>query len=304
MNFWEKPAPSLPRSTCRGLLCVHRATEGVLPHHLDVPLGISRVSFYRWANPTGLTPTAKRHSFLSTEVAQEFEDADHMAGRDQLTKLLNQRGITVAAGTMGSIMRESGLRTRRMRAWKKTTVVDPAAHTEHIKKHMLDEHGKRDFTCEIPRKRLVGDITYLKNGSGWLYLATVIDLATRMVAGWSMDLNMRTPLIINALGMARDHGRLHPDGAIFHWEVPKVMRRQQDYPVHGIDRYMLGRCCSREFLLAFEDRDVPVLGLPEPSVGTDGRDGIHRDLVQPAQAPQQQSRTVASQGLDRVSTAV
>ena len=179
-------------------------------------LGISRASYYRWANPTGLTPTAKRHAELSTEVTQEFEDADQMAGRDQLTKLLNQRGIKVAAGTVGSIMKEAGLRARRMRAWKKTTVVDPAARTEHIKNHMLDEHGKRDFTSEIPGTRLVGDITYLKTGSGWLYLATVIDLATRMVVGWSMDSNMRTPLIINALGMARDHGRLHPEGAIFH----------------------------------------------------------------------------------------
>ncbi|WJY91906.1 hypothetical protein CFAEC_05340 [Corynebacterium faecale] len=70
-----------------------------------------------------------------------------------------------------------------MRAWKNTTVNDPAARTEHIKNHMIDSHGKRDFTATVPGTRLVGDITYLKTGSGWLYLATVIDLATRMVVG-------------------------------------------------------------------------------------------------------------------------
>lgn len=90
-----------------------------------------------------------------------------------------------------------------------------SARTEHIKNHMLDSHGKRDFTATVPGTRLVGDITYLKTGSGWLYVATVIDLATRMVVGWSMDSNMRTPLVINALAMARDHGCLHPEGAIF-----------------------------------------------------------------------------------------
>lgn len=103
-----------------------------------------------------------------------------------------------------------------MRAWKNTTVSDPSARTEHIKNHMLDSQGKRDFTATVPGTRLVGDITYLKTGSGWLYVATVIDLATRMVVGWSMDSNMRTPLVINALAMARDHGCLYPEGAIFH----------------------------------------------------------------------------------------
>lgn len=62
---------------------------------------------------------------------------------------------------------------------------------------------------------MVGDITYLQTGSGWLYLATVIDLATRMVVGGPWP-PMRTSLIIDALSMARDHDRLHPGGSVFH----------------------------------------------------------------------------------------
>jgi transposase InsO family protein len=46
----------------------------------------------------------------------------------------------------------------------------------------------RDFTAAGPGQRLVGDITYLRTGEGWLYLATVIDLATRMVVGWQLDI--------------------------------------------------------------------------------------------------------------------
>ena len=124
--------------------------------------------------------------------------------------LLNQRVVKVFVGTVASIMNEAGVCARRMHAWKNTTVSDPSAHTEHIKNHTLDSHGKRDFTADVPGTRLVGDIPYLKTGSGRLYLAT------RMVVGWSMDSTMRTPLVINALAMARDHGRLHPEGAIFH----------------------------------------------------------------------------------------
>src|SRR5699024_4159048 len=77
-----------------------------------------------------------------------------------------------------------------------------------------------------PGERLVGDITYLRTGQGWLYLATVIDLATRMVVGWQLADTpirlrllvlgpVRTPLIIDALKMARTHGKVAPR-AIFH----------------------------------------------------------------------------------------
>lgn len=110
-----------------------------------------------------------------------FEREKGMAGRDQITTILGHEGIQVAAATVGTIVSKQGLQAVRMRAWKKTTVVDPAARTGHIKNHMLDADGKRDFTATVPGTKLVGDITYLKTGAGWLYLATVIDLATRMV---------------------------------------------------------------------------------------------------------------------------
>lgn len=47
------------------------------------------------------------------------------------------------------------------------------------------------------------------------YLATVIDLFNTEIIGWRVDKHMRTSLVIDALRMARDHGRLHPDGAVF-----------------------------------------------------------------------------------------
>jgi transposase InsO family protein len=76
-----------------------------------------------------------------------------------------------------------GLRAVRIRARKKTTTVDPDARTEHIKTHMFDKDENRNFTSEVSGTRLYSDIIYLRTGSGWLYLATVIDLSTRMVDG-------------------------------------------------------------------------------------------------------------------------
>ena len=53
--------------------------------------------------------------------------------------------------------------------------------------------SSRDFTADAPGCRLVGDITYIPTWEGWLYLATVIDLRTKEVVGWSMEEDMNTP---------------------------------------------------------------------------------------------------------------
>ena len=177
---------------------------------------VSRASFYRWRNPKGPSPRAVRHQRLVAEVTGLFEKEKGRAGRDQLTLMLNGKGVKVAAATVGAIMRGQGLRAVRTRAWKQTTVQDPQAKTAHIRNHMLDQDGKRDFTSTVPGTRLCGDITYLRTGEGWLYLATVIDLCTGMIIGWAMADHMRARLCTDALGMARDHGYLAEGTVVFH----------------------------------------------------------------------------------------
>ena len=144
-----------------------------------------------------------------------FDREKGKAGRDQVTLMLKLEGTPIAARTVGAIMVANGRRAVRMRAWKKATTAEPAARTEHAVNHMLDGDGRGDFSSTVPGTRFCGDITYLRTGSGWLYLATVIGLATPMVWGWSMASHMRTSLIIDAMAMALDHGHLIK-GATFH----------------------------------------------------------------------------------------
>ncbi len=73
----------------------------------------------------------------------------------------------------------------------------------------------RDFSCPVPTTKLVGDITYLRTTGGFIYLAVVIDLCTRMVVGWSIRDSMRAGLVVSALDMARSRGYV-AGGAIFH----------------------------------------------------------------------------------------
>ena len=181
-------------------------------------LGIARASFYRWLKRRDAGPTKRhtRHQELVAAVKAKVKATRGMAGRQALTVLLNEDGVKVSESTVGAIMRAHGLQAKRLRAFKTTTVQDPQANTAHIANHMLDEEGNRDFSSSVPGTRLCGDITYLRTGEGWLHLATVLDLCTGMVIGWSMADHMRTSLVIDAMEMARDHGYMSPDQAIYH----------------------------------------------------------------------------------------
>jgi putative transposase len=107
-------------------------------------------------------------------------------------------------------MRSAGLAGQAARRWKKTTIADPAAAARAGR-------IRRDFTADASKmnSRWCGDITYLRTWEGWLFLATVIDIASRRVAGYAMADHLRTSLVADALGnavAARD-----PDpGVIFH----------------------------------------------------------------------------------------
>jgi len=139
------------------------------------------------------------------DVFFEFRE---IYGCRRLARELNKRNHACSVGLVAKIMRIEGLEAVQPRAFRVTTIhgegdVYPADFIE------------RDFTSSEPGTRLVGDITYLKTAEGWLYLATVIDLATRMVVGWQMADHMRASLVIEALTMARLHGHVKRK-AIFH----------------------------------------------------------------------------------------
>lgn len=152
--------------------------------------------------------TARRRRELTELIREEFARSRGTYGCRRLAAALRRRGITVSVGLVALLMRESGLETCQPRAYKRTTIAGEDAHP------VSDRIGGA-FTAERPGARLAGDITYIHTGEGWLYLATVIDLCTRMVVGWSMADHLRTELVTAALQMAKDHGKLEPD-AIFH----------------------------------------------------------------------------------------
>jgi putative transposase len=107
-------------------------------------------------------------------------------------------------------MRQAGIRGETPKRWKKTTTPDPAAAARA-------DAIRRDFTADATaiNSRWCGDITYIGTWEGWLYLATVIDIASRRVVGYAIADHLRTELVAGALAnavAARDPA----PGVIFH----------------------------------------------------------------------------------------
>ena len=165
-------------------------------------LGVPRSSFYAWRHRVE-TPTQARRRRLAQQVQRVFDDSRQTSGCRRVAAQLNRDGHECSVGLVADLMRELGLTAVQPRAYKRTTLPGDAPVTSP------DLLG-RDFTASEPGTRLVGDITYLRTGEGWLYLATVLDLATRMVVGWQLATHLRTSLVIDALAMARDTGHSAP----------------------------------------------------------------------------------------------
>jgi len=117
-------------------------------------------------------------------------------------------GVIVSRKRIAKIMKYYNLKAKIKRRYINTT---DSKHNNEIAPNLLN----RDFFASNPDEKYVGDITYIQTTQGWLYLATVIDLYSRKVVGWSIDENMKTSLIIDALGMAIKN-RNPNKGLIFH----------------------------------------------------------------------------------------
>lgn len=170
--------------------------------------GVSRSGYYDWKNRSEST-TAARREILAAEVKFAFEHSDGTYGYRRVHAQLARWGTVVDPETVRSIMRELGLVACQPRSFRPvTTLAGDAA--------MLPDLVGGRFSADRPGLRLVGDITYIGTGEGWLYLATVLDCFSKKVVGYAMAEHMRTELVADALRMAADNVAFYPGVTIFH----------------------------------------------------------------------------------------
>ncbi|TXS61214.1 IS3 family transposase, partial [Streptomyces sp. sk2.1] len=180
----------------------HQRRYGV--KRLCTILGIARSSFYYWLR-TAPARAARQAADdqLARRIRAVHHDSDGTYGVPRITAELREDGERVNHKRVARVMRTIGLAGLRLRRKHRTTIADPAA----VK--ATDLIG-RDFTASEPNTKYVGDITYLPvSGAKPLYLATVIDLCSRRLAGWAIADHMRAELVVDALAAAeRTRGSL------------------------------------------------------------------------------------------------
>lgn len=111
---------------------------------------------------------------------------------------LLQRGERCGYNRVARLMRAAGLRSKTKRRFRiKTT---DSNHDHPIAPDLLG----RDFSASAPNQVWVSDITYIPTDKGWLYLASIMDLFSRKIVGWSMGSTLHATIVVDALRMAID----------------------------------------------------------------------------------------------------
>ena len=171
-------------------------------------LEVSKSGYYEWRSRPQ-SAAAKRRELLKIRIKALFDANNEEYGYRRMHAVLVRGGEQCCPELVRGLMRELGLEPCQPKPWRHSlTEQDGQAGP-------IPDLVNRDFTADEPGRKMVGDITYIDTWEGWVYLATVIDCATRKIAGWAMDDNYRTPLISRAIEMAARNLDL-PEGAVFH----------------------------------------------------------------------------------------
>ncbi len=168
---------------------------------------VYRGGYYKWVkNP--LTKRDLQNIDLTKKVKSIFFEYKQRYGSPRIAKELKEQGITCSKDRVCKLMKNEKLIPRARRKFKVTT------NSNHNFK-VAPDLVKRDFDPLKPNQIWVSDLTYIRTRSGWLYLCVILDLFSRKVVGWSMDKQMKAPMFIKALDMAKEN-RLSNSSLIFH----------------------------------------------------------------------------------------
>jgi putative transposase len=171
-------------------------------------IDVSSSGFFDWKKRPA-SSTAERRERLKLLVSEAFTRSDETYGYRRIHAQLARWGVPCGPELVRGIMRELDLQPCQPRPWRANLTEQDG------REHRIPDLVGRDFTADAPGQKLVGDITYIPTWEGWLYLATVIDCHTRMVIGYAMGEDYKTPLIEAALNNAARNVTLAME-AIFH----------------------------------------------------------------------------------------
>ncbi|MBU2864689.1 IS3 family transposase [Reinekea forsetii] len=190
-----------------GFIAEHGSALGV--RYLCAWLQVSRSGYYKWKHRPE-SPRAARARTLSIKIEQLYYQHETNYGSPRIYAALRAKGLIVNLKPVERIMREMGLLGKAARIYRQKA-------------------APKRFYAKLPNLRLelgspteinqqwVGDLTYLKVGKDYQYLAFVLDLFSRRVIGWSLGNHKTAELTREAIRQAIRYRRLKK-GLIFHTE--------------------------------------------------------------------------------------
>jgi putative transposase len=165
-------------------------------------LEVSRAGYYAWrARP--LCERVKENRWLRERIRQIHQEVRGRYGSPRVHQELRALGIACGKHRVARLMRAEGLRAKSTPRFRVTTRSD---HGERVAANVL----ARQFAATpavAPDRVWVADVTYIPTREGWLYLAVILDLATRHVVGWALRTRLDHELTLTALRMALTHRR-------------------------------------------------------------------------------------------------
>lgn len=169
-------------------------------------LEVSVSGYYAWRKRAP-SEHSREDAQLAEKVKTAFQANRGVYGSPRVHAELHAQGIHCARKRVARLMREQELFAKRPRHRTITTKSEPGAQ---VAPNLL----QRDFSADQPDRKWVADTTYIWTTEGWLFLAVVLDLFSRMVVGWSMSAIQDATLVAQALHMAV--ARRRPQAGLLH----------------------------------------------------------------------------------------
>jgi putative transposase len=136
-----------------------------------------------------------RDDELRLEIVRVHAENFGVYGADKVWAQLNREGHRVARCTIERLMRDLGLRGAVRGKKHRTTITDETAERPR-------DRVDRNFTAVAPNRLWVADLTYVRTWSGFVYVAFITDVYSRMIVGWQASRSLRTDLALDALEQA------------------------------------------------------------------------------------------------------
>lgn len=181
-------------------------------------LSVSRAGYYRWrsAPPSG---KKQRRVEMTDRVMDTYRSYKARYGAPRITAELRALGFPCSVNYVADILKRQGLQARNGKAFR-------CSQHSLTMNNVSDNLLWRNFSADRPNEKWTTDITYIWVKTRWIYLATVMDLYSRGIVGWSLDTTMTEKLVIDALSMAFKRRNIEP-GLVIHSDRGVQYRSQR-----------------------------------------------------------------------------